>query len=276
MSHKHTRLFQLAILILLIISSFAAASVKWKAMMFDNPGTKRFLKTDKGGIYFFRSLPEKSMFINTTGLTVIELKAIGTDKVNKPGFTIKYGDKRVNYDLKLQSVSAQYQVFEPIRLTLPPDTKQLELISYNRNLYYRAFKPETIQKKKVVVPPLKIISKAGEYNLKSPTGEHKYYAAKDSLIFAFNINKGRAFSLYIRAELTGKQVPVVGLYQDGQLVQKIPLTLKRTGTYASTGLMNLTTGKKMDFAPKNKLIRYELRPITGHLFLARPVIKKTR
>jgi hypothetical protein len=276
MSHKYTRLIQLGILLLLVISSFAAASVKWKAMVFDNPGTKRLLKTDKGGIYLYRSMPEKSMFINVTGLTVIELRAIGMDKVSKPGFTIKYGNKRVNYDLKLTSVSAQYQVFEPIRLTLPPDTKQLELISYNRNLYYRAFKPETIQKKKVIVPPLKITNKAGEYSLKSPTGEHKYYALKDSVTFAFEVNKGRAFSLYIRAELTGKQVPVVGLYQDGQLVQKIPLSLKRTSTYAATGLKNLTTGKKLDFAPKAKLTKYELRPMTGHLFIVRPVIKKTR
>jgi len=270
---KVSRLF-LFLLCALILSG--ATAIRWKPMTFINPGTKRLLKGEKSNVYYYRSLPEKSMLIDVSGLSVIEIRAIGVDKISKPHFTIKYKDSRVQYDLMLQSVSAQYQVFEPVRLTLPPDLKQLELISYNRNIYYRAFQPIAPPKKKTPVPPLKILSKAGEYNLMSPTGEHKYYAIKDSLIFSFQLNKGKAATVYVRAQLTGKQVPKLALYQDGVLLNQIHLSLKRTALYKAEGLTNLTIGKRIDLPAKDKVTKYEIRPLSTHLFIARPVLKKTR
>jgi len=253
-----------------------ATALKWKPMMFDNPGTKRLLKTAGGNYYYYRSLPEKSMFINIKDLSAIEIRSISKAPVKNPQLVLKYEDKRVTYDLKLIAVSDDYQVYEPLSLTLPPGLNSLELISYNSNLYFRAFQPIPVQPKKPKTPSLKIISKAGEYNLVHEVKQSKYYAFGDTLGFSFQINKGVAFTLYVRAQLTERKVPIFGLYENGKLVKKIPLSLKRTNTYTAEGLSNLTIGKRQDFSPQDKVKTYTLRALTDHLFIGRVVIRKTK
>lgn len=270
------------ILTILVLAIFlnGATPLKWKPMTFDNPGSKRLLKTGEKGYYYFRSLPEKSMLLNVSGLTAVEIRAISKTKLDKPQFILKYSDKKVSYDLKFTSEavskSGNLYLYEPVRITLPAGVDKLELLSYNNNLYFRSFQPVQKQAKKPPVPPLMIMNRLSEYTLSNELNSHKYYAFGDSGVFSFQVNKDRAFSLYVRAQLTGKQIPVFELYENGQLLQKVQLSLKRTKTYKAEGLINLTIGKRMDFTPKNKAVKYELKSVSGHLFLARPVILKKK
>lgn len=251
------------------------ANVRWKAMTFDNPGSKRLLKTDKSSVYYYRTLPEKGMLLNVADTKAIEIRAFAKDKTSKPQFVLKYNDKRTVYDLKFFSASVNYRIFEPVRITLMPGVKQVELICYDRNTYFRAFKPVTIQKK-TVTPPLKIINSAGSVMLSGSTSKKQYYTFKENVPFSFQINKGKAFELYVRAQMTEKKVPVFGLYKNGELVQKVSLSMKRTKSYTSEGVTHYTIGKKMEFPALDKIAVYELRAMTDNLFIGRPVIKKTK
>ncbi len=262
--------------LLLIIAAVitGAAELKWKPLTFDNPGTKRLLKSNHGNYYFYRPLPEKSMIINVKDLTVIEIRAISKAAVSKPNFVLKYNNKSITYDLKLLSASADYQVYEPVRITLPPAVSKLELISYKNTIYYRAFKPLPVKQPKT--PALQIISKAGDYKLTKENKQSGYYAFNSSIPLVFQVNKGKTLSLFIRAQLTEKVIPVFGLYQDGKFIRTVALSLKRTNTYKAEGITHLTIGKRIDFPMQDKIVRYELRPVTNHLFIARPVITITK
>ncbi len=264
------------ILILSALAGLSAVALKWKPMTFDNPGTRRLLKTPTGNFYFYRSLPEKSMYLDIRDLTALEIRAISKAPVKKPQFIIKADNKRVVYDLKLIAVSEEYQVYEPIRLTLPPGLTRLELICYFSEIYFRAFQPVTVQSKKPKVPSLKIIASAGEYDIEHEGSKSRYYGVNEEKSLTFQVNQGLPFTLYMRAQLQDREVPILGLYEDGKLIKRITLSQKRTNTYTVEGIPHLTIGKREDFFAREKVMTYELKALSGHLFLVRPVIRKAK
>ncbi len=251
-------------------------SVRWKTMMFGNPGSKRLLKTEKSSVFYYRSLPEKGMLLDVQDVQAIEIRAIAKSKVDRPQFVLKYNDKKTTYDLKLFSASVNYQVYEPVRISLMPGVKQVELICYDRNVYFRAFKPITIQKKNKYVPSLQILKHAGQIFLSSSTSKKQYYTFKENTPLTYQINKGKAFSLFVRAQLVEKKPAVFGIYRDGELINKVTLSTKRTKTYTSEGITHLTIGKKIDYPAMDKIAKYEIRALTDNLFIAKPVIRKTK
>lgn len=270
----------ISILIILLAALsilIAVDTVRWRPMTFDNPGSRRLFKSEAGNYYFYRSLPERGMLINVQDISAIEIRAISRSRVFRPEFILRYEGKRVSYSLKQIGVSGEFRVYEPVRITLPPNLKQLELICYNDNVYFRSFHPVTVKPKRAVrVPPLKILGRAGEYILESENGQSTYYAYQDSLYFSFQINKETAFSLFVRAELTTRETPVFGLYENGKLIERYELPIKRTNTYKAEGINYLTVGKRIDVSKQDKIKKYELRPLSDHLFIARPVIRKTQ
>lgn len=268
--HKYKLIiFVLAASILLM----GQANLRWKAMMFDNPGTKHILKTEKSSVFYYRSLLEKGMILNVKDIQAIEIRAIAKSKVNKPQFILKYNDKKTTYDLKFFSASVAYQIYEPVRISLMPGVKQVELICYDRNIYFRAFQPITIQKK-TKVPSLKVLKYAGTVILSNAASKKQYYTFTPDKPLSFQINKGKAFSLFVRAEMTAKKAAVLGIYRNGELVDKVSLSVKRTKSYTAEGINHLTIGKKVEYPAIDKIAVYELRALTDNLFITRPVIKK--
>jgi hypothetical protein len=271
--------FSVITILLLIIISFAltgAATLKWKPLPFENPGSKRMVKASSGNYYFFRSLPEETLMLKVKDLSAIEIRAIAKAKVSNPELTLYFDNKHTTYKLKLLAVSEKYQVFEPLNIALPAGLTQAELLCYDRNIYFRAFMPVQVVPKKPKVPSLKIIAKAGEYTITGAKSSHTYYSFTESTAFTYQVKQGLPHTLYVRAELTKKEKPVFGLYEDGKLIRKYELALKRTNNYKSEGITNLTIGKKLDFPASDKLKNYELKALSENLFLARPVIRKVR
>lgn len=266
------------ILIILSVLVSAAVTVKWKPMPFDNPGSKRILKSETGNYFYFRSLPEQNMLLDVKDVTTLEIRSMSKAKVTNPNFILHNNGKKTVYRLEFkalqQSGSNQYWIYEPIRITLPPNLIQLELTCYSRDIYFRAFKAVTIVPKPKL-PPLQIQAHAGAYDLTSGSAKSRYYAFNESTSFSFQVNKGRPFALYVRAELTGRDTPVFAIYKDGKLSKQIKLSTKRSNSYKVEGILNLTIGRKVEFPATDKLARYELRPVTPHLFLAKPVILKS-
>jgi hypothetical protein len=272
------KLSLIVILIVLSVLSGAAVTIKWKPMPFTNPGSKRMLKSDAGNYFYFRSLPEKNMLLDVQDVTTLEIRSMSKAKVNNPNFILHYNGRKTVYRLEFKALQTsgltQYWIYEPIRITLPPNLTQLELTCYSRDIYFRAFKAVTIVPKPKI-PPLKILASAGTYELTSETTKSRYYAFNDSTALSFQVNKGRPFALYVRAELTGRDTPVFAIYKDGKLSKQIKLSTRRSNSYKVEGILNLTIGRKVEFPAEDKLARYELRPVTPHLFMAKPVILKS-
>jgi hypothetical protein len=263
------------ILIIVAVAINGAVVLKWKPMLFENPGSKRLVKDSTGSYYFFRSQPEKTLLVNVKDLNSIEIRVVSKAKISNPQFSLIYENKQFKYDLKLLSVSEKFQVFAPVKVTLPAGLTQVELLCFDRNIYFRAFMPIEV-KPKIRIPALKITSRTKEYDIAGPAASHKYYAFTESTAFAFQIRQGVAYTLYVRAQLTSKDKPVFGLYEDGKLVGKYEFPIRSTNTYKMDGVIHLTIGKKLDFPAQNKLTRYELKALSGHMFIARPVIRKVK
>ncbi|MFB3844823.1 MAG: hypothetical protein ACE14O_03610 [Candidatus Cloacimonadaceae bacterium] len=272
--HKSRGGLNVLILLFIMLAITGAAVLQWKPLPFINPGSRRLLKTGAGNYYFYRSLPEKSMLVDVSGLSYVEIRAIAKTKVKNPYFILKYAGKRKVEELKVFSVSQEYQVYQPVRIDIPEGVKQLELICYNRNIYFRVFKPFTPQPKKTKVPALQILSRNKTYNLQNNKTSSVYYSFNPDTDFTFQINKGKAFTLYVRANLEDETIPVFALYENGKMINQYTLTGKQTNTYYAEGLTHLTIGKKLEFPSADKITRYELKAVTPHTFIAKVVLRK--
>jgi hypothetical protein len=280
MSRSISKLSAIVVLLFLAVLFAGATELKWKPMQFDNPGTRRLLKTSAGNYYFYRSLPESSIYLNVKDLSSVEIRSFSKVKVKRPQLTIRYKDSRETYDLRFFALydagDKFYDIYEPLKLTIPPGVEKLELICYDMNIYFRAFRPVQVKIKPVKIPSLQILNSGKTYELQSDSHKRAYYSFRDSEYLSFQVNKGKPFTLYVRAQLTSRQLPVCGLYEDGTLVQEVKLSNKRSVSYKAEGLINLTIGKRLDFKARDKVTKYELRPLTDNIFIARPVIRLTK
>ncbi len=269
-----------AIILTLIIAitcsavlAFSQNTQRWKPLSFDNPGTRKVLKTEQGSYYYYRSLPEKTMTLNTQELVIIEVRALSTKKLSKPQFTIIHEKTKKTYELKVASVTELYTIYEPMRITLAPEMKKVELLCYERELYFRAFFPVQVQKKKPT-PAFVILKHEGEVKLANNSHANTYYKFSAEKPLTFQVNKNQDLTIFIRAHLIEKDLPVLEIYKNGELLDKIPLSLKRTKTYSVKEMTHLTIGKKLTFPADDAKAVYELRPVTKQTFIARPLVHK--
>lgn len=253
----------------------AQAKLKYKAMAFDNPGTKRVLKTETDSYFYFRSLPEKSMILNTNGVTKLELRSFSTEPLRKPEVVTVIGKNRQTYTLKQSTVVKAYIVYEPITIEIPKDTKSIEVLCYNRSTYLRAFQiippkaPKATKLKNLVIK-----AHGGVVSLLHNGSSSQYYSLMPAQSFKFSLNNKRNAVVYVRPRLIDRTTPKLGLYKDGALVQTIDFTKKRTTKYRVQGIQNLGISIKITLPANSGSSDFELRAISDHLFIAKPVIIK--
>jgi hypothetical protein len=101
-----------------------------------------------------------------------------------------------------------------------------------------------------------------------------YYSFMPDQPFKFTINNGRNAYVYIRPRLLDRSLPQLGVYVNGELVEVIDFTYKRTTKYHSQGINNLGIAKKIVLPENTNSTNYELRALSDHLFLAKPVLLK--
>lgn len=251
------------------------AKPKYKAMAFDNPGTKRVLKTDAGSYFYFRSLPEKSMILNTTEVTKLELRSFSTEALRKPEVITIIGKNRQTYTLKQALTLNTYSIYEPITIELPKDTKSIEVLCYNRSTYLRAFQviapkaPKPTKLKNLVVK-----AHGGVVKLLHNGSSSEYYSLMPAQSFKFSLNNKRNAVVYVRPRLIDRSIPKLGLYKNGSLVQTIEFTKKRSTKYHVDGMQNLGISIKVALPANAGSSDYELKAISDHLFIAKPVLIK--
>lgn len=271
--HKH--FISLLLIVLGINLLFAQAVNRYKVLPYDNPGTKRLLKTETGNYYYYRSLPERALILNTIGVEKIELRSFSKEEVRKPEIVVIINNQRNTYPLTLTEKKGDYYLYAPLIIDIPSNLQNIQIICYNRSIYTRAFsvlppKPPKAAKQ----PNLVIKAHSGIVNVQHNGSNSDYYSFMPNQPLKFTLNNGRNAYLYVRPRLLDRSLPKLGLYANGSLIETIDFTLKRTTKYHSPGINNLGIARKIILPANANSTSYELRALSDHLFLAKPILMK--
>ena len=262
-------------LLLCLVMLSGQSKNRYKPLNFENPGTKRILKTEAGNHYYYRSLPEKSMTVNTTGISKLEIRSFSKGDVRKPEIIAIIGKTRITNGLKFATMVGEYKVFEPLVIDIPANTNNIQVLCYERNMYLRAYNVLPVKPPKPVkLKNLELKAHAGTVSIQHNGSASDYYSIVPAQPLKFNVNNARNAYVYVRPRLLDRSIPKLGLFVNGDLVQTIEFDLKRTTKYHTQGIKNLGIAKKLDL-PKNRgSSEYELRALSEHLFFAKPVLIK--
>jgi len=264
-------------LLLCLTMLFGQAKVRYKALNFENPGTRRILKTEAGNHYYYRSLPEKAMTLNTTGITRLEIRSFSNGEIRKPEIIIINGKSRITNSLKFKQLMGDYRVYEPFIVDLPANTSSIQVLCYDRNMYIRAYNILPVKAPKPKKPKnLEIKAHAGALSIQHNGSASDYYSFVVAQPLKFNLNNGRDAYVYVRPRLLDRSIPKLGLFVNGDLVETIEFDLKRTTKYHVQGIKNLGIAKKIELPENKGSSQYELRALSEHLFLAKPVLTKKK
>lgn len=262
--------------ILLMLTPLAA---KTKVMNFDNPGSKRLLKDEAAGnYYYFRSLPERSMTLNVSGIDKIELRSFSLERKKKAEVISIIDKKQSKHPLLPASVVYGYHTFETVLIPIPANTKEMKILCYDRDIYFRAFyteppKPKTTAPKKAA--NLVVNAHSGILSMAHNSSSSDYYSFTPDQPLRFTLNNSRNAIIYVRARLLDRELPVFDVYVNGELYDSHEFSIKRTSTYSVIGIRHLSLGKKVDLPENSGKSVIELRAKTDHLFLGRPVLLKS-
>jgi hypothetical protein len=271
------RSFIILLLVLATLFLGAQTGQRYKTLNFDNPGTKRILKTEAGNHFYFRSLPEKSLLLNTTGISKLELRSFSNQPARKPELIIVIGKQRTSYPLVPARMIGSYQVYTPLSLEIPANTKEVQILCYDRSYYFRAYnvlppKPP----KKIKLKNLEIKAHAGAMTVHHNGSSSDYLSLLPAQPMKFTLNNGRDAYIYVRPRLLDRSTPKLGVFVNGDLIETLEFSIKRTTKYHVQGINNLGISKKITLPDNKGTSEIELRALSEHLFLAKPVLIKKK
>ncbi len=263
------------LLLCLAVSLSAATAQRYKALNFENPGTRRVLKTEAGNHYYYRSLPEKALNLNTTGINQLELRSFSTQELKKPELIIIISGKRTAYPLVFKQKVGDYLVYESVQISIPDKTSQVQVLCYERSIYIRAYNvlpPKPV--KPVKLKNLVLKAHAGAMTVNHNGSSSDYYSLLPAQPLKFSLNNSRNAYIYVRPRLLDRSTPKLGVFVNGDLIETVEFNLKRTTKYHVQGINNLGISRKISLPKNNGSSEIELRALSEHLFLAKPVLIK--
>lgn len=255
----------------------ATSGTRYKSLNFENPGSKRLLETEAGKYFYFRSLPEKSITLSTTGISKLELRSFAIEKLAKPEIYTIIDKTRKAYALELDSTDGAYNIYKPLSIDIPAKTDKIEILCYSRSVYLRAFNvlppkaPKPIKLKNLVLK-----AHGGALTMQHNGNSSEYFSMLPSSPLKFSLNNGRNAVVYVRPRLLDRSIPKLGVFHNGSLVDTIEFSIKRTTKYQVQGIKNLGIGIKIDLPQNHGSSDYELRPLSDHLFIGKPVLVKKK
>lgn len=269
---KKKHILILLMLALVVLSAPASEAIRYKPLEFVNPGNRRLLRSDAGNFYFYRSLPEKSMSLTVNGMESLQIRTVSTEQVRKPRVIVIVNRQRTTYDLKQSAKSGNLYVYEPIDIAINGKPEKIEILCYDSQIYFRVFERIVPKPRPQLLPTLQVLEHGGIMLLSHNSHSSEYYSFEPGQILRFNVNNKRTAVIYVRARLTDRSIPVFDLYRNNELVERIELSTARTGKYTVAGITHLTVGRKIELIEQDGNAQYTLRPVSEHLFIARPVI----
>ncbi|MBW6513941.1 MAG: hypothetical protein K0B87_04195 [Candidatus Syntrophosphaera sp.] len=267
-------MFKRITLILLAVLGLASAGARVRALEFENPGSRRLLKTEAGNHWYYRSRPEKTLTLNVDGISEIELRSFAIARINRPRVIVISDTGRNTYDLIQSDMLDGYRAFAPVKIAVPPGSKTIQILCYERSIYFRAFHtlPPAPKPKAAKAPNLQIRAHGGILSVTHNGTDSDYHVFNPSQSLKFSLNNQRNGIVYVRARLLDRTLPEFELYRNGELVESYEFSLLRTTKYKAVGIDHLTTGMKLELPANNGSSDYELRAVSDHLFLARPLV----
>ncbi len=269
-------MFKRLILGFVCLVALSALAAKVKPLSFADPGNRRLLKTEAGNHWYYRSLPEKSMTLNVEGISAIQLRSFGLDDLRKPQVITVIGKEKQTWNLSLEQRLNGYYLYRELSVPIPAGTKTIEVLCYERGIYFRAFHTPPAAPKPKPAKPANLAVKAhgGVITISHNGTDSPYYVFNSSQPLRFTLNNDRAATVYVRARLLDRSLPVFELYRNGELLDSKEFTLRRTTKYKAVGVEHLTTGLKLELPAHQGPADYELRAASDHMFFARPVLRK--
>lgn len=268
------RLYVVLIFCLMALGGYAQ-EYRTKIMEFENPGNRRIHNVGESKHWYYRGKPEKSMTLKTDGVKRIQVRSFSLERIKKPQIILIINKKRHSFDLTYKEFDEGYHVYEDFEADIPEDAESIEVLCYQRSMYMRAYEMAEVKPKPKPkaprAPNRQILAHAGMIDLSHNNTTSEYYAFNPTQAFRFKHNNKRDAVVYIRARLTDRTLPVFGLYQDGELFKTVEFSLARTNKYTAQGVKYLSTGKKIDLPENPGSSEFELRALSDHLFMARPV-----
>lgn len=264
------------ILVLLCVAIFSAVFAKAKPLNFENPGNRRLLKSEAGNHWYYRSLPEKSMTLNVEGISTIHLRSFALENLRKAKVYTIVNKEKTAWDLSLHEQQEGFYIHNELEIPIPAGTKNIEILCYERSVYFRAFHtPKKAPKAKPVkLANMVVRAHGGSTIISHNNTDSAYYVFNQSQSLKFTLNNGRDAIIYVRARLLDRSLPVFDLYMNGVLLQSREFTLRRTTKYKAVGVDHLTTGMKLELPTNYSSAEIELRAKSDHMFFARPVLRK--
>lgn len=271
-------MFKRILVILVLALALASIGARFKPLNFENPGNRRLLKTEAGNYWYYRSLPEKTMTLNVDGISSLELRSFGIAKLAKPRVFAIVGGEKTSHDLRLAEQLNGYQIYEPVIISIPGDTKTIQILCYERSIYFRPFYTVTPAPKTKVTktPNLQVRAHGGILSIAHNGTDSDYHVFNQSQSLKFTLNNKRNGIVYVRARLLDRTLPVFELYRDGELVDTHEFSLMRTTKYKAVGIDHLTIGMKLELPENPGTTNFELRAKSDHLFLGRPLVLKAK
>ncbi|MCB5259533.1 MAG: hypothetical protein PHY41_01675 [Candidatus Cloacimonetes bacterium] len=262
------------IMICLMASAVLAQNYRTRIMDFENPGSRRIRRMEGTNHWYYRSLPEKTMILNTEGINRIQIRSFSIEKPRNPQIFIIIGKNRIPFDLTFNNFADGYYFFEDIEFEIPEDTDSIEVLCYKRHIYMRAYEMEEIipKVKPIKIPNRQINAHAGMIDISHNSTTSEYYTFNPTQVLRFTHNNARDGIVYVRARLTDRSLPKFSLWHNGQKVQEYEFSLARTTKYSAQGVKYLTIGKKIDLPKNPNSSEYEFRAESNHMFMARPVL----
>ncbi len=269
-------MFKHLILALACLIALNALPARVKPLSFADPGNRRLLKTEAGNYWYYRSQPERSMTLNVEGISAIHLRSFGLEELRRPQVISIIGGERRTWDLNLKEIQEGYYLYDEINIPIPPDTQSMEILCYERGIYFRPFHTvEPAPRPRPSRPDnLVVNAHGGVINISHNGTDSPYYVFNASQPLRFTLNNGRAAVIYVRARLLDRSLPEFEIYRDGVLLDSREFSLRRTTTYKAVGVDHLTTGMRIELTENSGSAVIELRAISDHMFFARPLARR--
>lgn len=269
-------MFKRLIFVLACLAALTAVQARVKPLSFENPGNRRLLETGAGKYWYYRSLPEKSMTLNVEGVSSVQLRSFGLDNLRKPQVLTIIGKDKKTWDLSLQERLEGYYLYREISVPIPAGTKTMEILCYERGIYFRPFVTVAPAPKPKPSKPANLVVRAhgGMINISHNGTDSSYYVFNPSQALKFTLNNGRTAIVYVRARLLDRSLPVFELYRNGELLETYEFSLHRSTKYKAVGVDHLSTGMKLELPGNSGTADFELRAKSDHMFFARPVLRK--
>jgi hypothetical protein len=229
----------------MILPVFAFQKTIYWAQKFTEKGTRRLIDKDQRKVFYYRSEKGKDLVISNPAAGEYTLKAVTKTQESVINLEIKIDGKAQIVSLAQIGFNDRYVFFRDYVLTIPKNTKEIRILTENRNAYFRFFKKAflTLSDDPIAVKPSKA---AGKLVVSDTDSDSEYYMADQLNEVRFDVDGEFDAYFYVRSAIVSNQKPAFDIYRNGELVQTESIELKKSGTFHTKGYECLSIGRKIN------------------------------